>query len=88
MKIQTSPDPEPILVVYSAETKIAVMSTVDLCQSRVDEFLASRSLQPKRRKAYQADLRTFMDWFDLAWVDVSRRKVTQFGSVSHLLERK
>ena len=78
MKIQTSPDPEPILVVYSAETKIAVMSTTDLRQARIDEFLASRSLQPKSRKAYQADLRIFMDWCDLAWVDVSRRKVTQF----------
>jgi site-specific recombinase XerD len=86
MKIQKSPDPEPILVVYSAETKIAVISTVDLRQSRVDEFLASRSLQPKSRKAYQADLRTFMDWCDLASVDVSRRKVTQF--ITFLLKER
>jgi site-specific recombinase XerD len=68
--------PEPILVVYSEVPK--AIATTDLRQSRVDEFLASRSLQPKSRKAYQADLRTFMDWCDLAWVDVSRRKVTQF----------
>ncbi|MCA6599751.1 MAG: phage integrase N-terminal SAM-like domain-containing protein, partial [Pseudanabaena sp. M57BS1SP1A06MG] len=68
--------PEPILVVYGEPPK--AIATTDLRQARVDEFLASRSLQPKSRKAYQADLRTFMDWCDLAWVDVSRRKVTQF----------
>ncbi len=65
-----------LLVVYGEPPKAIVTS--DLRQARVDEFLASRSLQPKSRKAYQADLRTFMDWCDLAWVDVSRRKVTQF----------
>ena len=68
--------PEPILVVYSELPK--AIAATDLRQSRVDEFLASRSLQPKSRKAYQADLRIFMDWCDLAWGDVSRRKVTQF----------
>jgi integrase/recombinase XerD len=68
--------PEPILVVYSEPPKAIV--AIDLRQSRVDEFLASRSLQPKSRKAYQADLGIFMDWCDLVWVDVSRRKVTQF----------
>jgi hypothetical protein len=68
--------PEPILVVYSEPPK--AIATTDLRQARVDEFLASRSLQPKIRKAYQADLRTFMDWCNLAWVVVSRRKVTQF----------
>jgi integrase/recombinase XerD len=52
--------PEPILVVYSEPPK--AIATTDLRQARVDEFLASRSLQPKSRKAYQADLRTFMDW--------------------------
>ena len=70
------PIPEPILVVYSESPK--VIATTDLRQARVDEFLASRSLQPKSRKAYQADLWIFMDWCDLAWVDMSRRKVTQF----------
>ena len=68
--------PEPILVIYGEPTK--AIATTDLRQARVDEFLASRSLQPKSRKAYQADLRIFMDWCNLAWVDVSRRKVTQF----------
>ena len=68
--------PEPILVVYSEPPK--AIAATDLRQSRVDEFLASRSLQPKSHKAYQADLLTFMNWCDLAWVDVSRRKVTQF----------
>jgi site-specific recombinase XerD len=68
--------PEPILVVYSEPPK--AISITDLRQARVDEFLASRSLQPKSRKAYQADLRIFMDWCDLAWVDVNRRKVAHF----------
>ena len=70
------PIPEPILVVYSEPPK--AIATTDLRQARVDEFLALRSLQPKSRKAYQADLRIFMDWCDLTWVNVSRRKVTQF----------
>ncbi|MEA5490179.1 hypothetical protein VB775_25470, partial [Pseudanabaena sp. CCNP1317] len=68
--------PEPILVIYNEPSK--AITATDLRQARVDEFLASRSLQPKSRKAYQADLWIFMDWCDLAWVDVSRRKVTQF----------
>jgi integrase/recombinase XerD len=68
--------PEPILVIYDESPK--AIATTDLRQSRVDEFLVSRSLQPKSRKAYQADLRIFMDWCNLSWVDVSRRKVTQF----------
>ncbi|WP_176453074.1 hypothetical protein [Pseudanabaena sp. SR411] len=46
--------PEPILVVYGEPPK--AIATTDLRQSRVDEFLASRSLQPKSSKAYQADL--------------------------------
>ena len=68
--------PEPILVIYSEPPK--AIATTNLRQARVDEFIASRSLQPKSRKAYQADLRIFMDWCNLPWVDVSRRKVTQF----------
>jgi integrase/recombinase XerD len=72
-----SPTPEPVLVVFGTELKPKVIS-LDLRQARVDEFLESRSLQPKSRKAYQADLRIFMDWCDLAWADVSRRKVSQF----------
>ena len=42
--MQKIPDPEPILVIYSAETKFKKIS-VDLRQARVDEFLESRSLQ-------------------------------------------
>ena len=58
------PIPEPILVVYSEPPK--AIAITDLRQARVDEFLASRSLQPKSCKAYQSDLRIFMDWCDLA----------------------
>ena len=68
--------PEPILVFYSEPPK--AIATTDLRQAKVDEFLASRSLQPKIRKAYQADLGIFMDWSDRAWVGVRRCKVTQF----------
>jgi integrase/recombinase XerD len=67
--------PEPILVVYGELPR--AIATTDLRQARVDEFFASRSLQPKSRNSYHADLRIFMDWRDLAWVDVSRRKVTR-----------
>jgi site-specific recombinase XerD len=68
--------PEPTLIVYSQPPK--AIATLDLRQARIDEFLASRSLQPKSRKAYQSDLQIFMDWCDIAWAEVSRRKVTQF----------
>ena len=68
--------PEPTLIVYSQPPQ--AIATSDLRQARIDEFLASRSLQPKSRSAYQADLQIFMDWCDLSWADVSRRKVTQF----------
>ena len=54
------PIPEPTLVIYSEPPK--AIAATDLRQARFDEFLASRSLQPKSRKAYQADLRIFMDW--------------------------
>jgi integrase/recombinase XerD len=50
---------EPILVVYGEPSK--AIAATDLRQSRVDEFLASRSLQPKSRKVYQADLRILFD---------------------------
>ncbi|OIP77919.1 MAG: hypothetical protein AUK48_02920 [Oscillatoriales cyanobacterium CG2_30_44_21] len=79
------PVPEPVLVIYSEPPK--AIATTDLRQARIDEFLASRSLQPKSRQAYQADLRIFMDWCDLAWVEVSRRKMTQFKTFL-LKERK
>ena len=56
--------PEPVLVVYGESPK--AIANTDLRQARVDEFLASRSLQPKSHKAYQADIRVFMNWCDLA----------------------
>lgn len=68
--------PEPNLIVYNQVPQTLISS--DLRQARIDEFLASRSLQPKSHRAYQADLQIFMDWCNLAWADVSRRKVTQF----------
>lgn len=67
--------PEPNLVIYNQKSKSV---TTDLRQARIDEFLDSRSLQPKSRRAYQSDLKVFMDWCDLGWADVNRRKVTQF----------
>lgn len=44
------PIPELILVIYGELPK--AIATSDLRQARVDEFLASRSLQPKIRKAF------------------------------------
>ena len=51
--------PEPTLVIYGELP--SVIAATNLRQSRVDEFLASRSLQPKSRKVYQADLRILFD---------------------------
>lgn len=81
-----NPTPEPVLLVYASETPHKPIS-IDLRQAKVDEFLASRSLQPKSKKAYQADLRIFMDWCSLTWNEVTRRKVAQFKTFL-LKERK
>jgi integrase/recombinase XerD len=63
--------PEPILVIYSEPPK--AIATTDLRQARVDEFLALRSLQPKIRKAYQADLRIFIGYDNDSCKTVSRQ---------------
>ena len=76
--MQNRPIPEPILIHLSDPEPKAKTISIDLRQARIDEFLDSRSLQPKSRKAYQADLRIFMNWCDLAWAEVTRRKVTQY----------
>jgi site-specific recombinase XerD len=75
--MQNRPVPEPVLILYGDEAK-AQTKSLDLRQARIDEFLDSRSLQPKSRRAYQADLKIFMDWCELPWTEVSRRKITQF----------
>ena len=77
--------PEPVLVLDqnanlspNHHTHLLITNTTDLRRSRVDEFLSSRSLQPKSHKAYQSDIKIFMDWCDLPWTEVSRRKMAQF----------
>ena len=76
--MQNYSTPEPILIFLNNNEPKPKIISFDLRQTRIDEFLNSRSLQPKSRKAYQSDLQIFIDWCDLAWIDVTRRKVTQF----------
>lgn len=86
------PIPEPMLISLeqdSAErlSELAIADApIDLRQLRVEEFLQARSLQSKSRKAYQRDLKVFMDWTDAGWNQVNRRQVAQFKR--YLLEEK
>lgn len=66
---------------------IAPAFPTDLRQTKVDEFIAARSLQPKSDRAYRRDLQCFMDWMPQAWGNVTRRQVAQFKQYL-LQERK
>lgn len=54
-------------------------STVeDLRCLRVEEFLMARSLSAKTKKAYEQDLKRFLEWTDTSWAEVTPRRVAQF----------
>ncbi|HEY9628812.1 MAG TPA: phage integrase N-terminal SAM-like domain-containing protein, partial [Coleofasciculaceae cyanobacterium] len=76
--------PEPVIVplLGGQDTPtvpaLRVASLTDLRQTKVDEFIAARSLKPKSEQAYRRDLQSFMDWTQQAWANVTRRQVAQF----------
>ena len=76
--------PEPVIVPLAGGQKtpavpaVRVASLTDLRQTKVDEFIAARSLKPKSEQAYRRDLQSFMDWTQQAWASVTRRQVAQF----------
>ncbi|MBD2466039.1 tyrosine-type recombinase/integrase [Oscillatoria sp. FACHB-1407] len=85
--------PDPIIVSLIGGKEVAnapvaeVRSPTDLRQTKVDEFIAARSLKPKSQQAYRRDLQYFMDWTEQAWATVTRRQVAQFKQ-SLVQERK
>lgn len=50
----------------------------DLRGKRVEEFLMARSLAAKTKKAYEQDMKRFLDWTNTSWVEVTPRQVAQF----------
>lgn len=52
--------------------------TADLREKRVEEFLMARSLSPTSQRAYEQDLKRFLDWTDSSWEEVTPRQVAQF----------
>ncbi len=82
MKRPAIPDPIIVPLVGGKETPTIPVaraaSPTDLRQTKVDEFIAARSLKPKSEQAYRRDLQYFMDWTQQAWANVTRRQVAQF----------
>ncbi|MBL1178183.1 tyrosine-type recombinase/integrase [Pantanalinema sp. GBBB05] len=76
--------PEPVIVSLTGgktTPPVAVVKAIaptDLRQTKVDEFIAARSLKPKSEQAYRRDLQYFMDWTSQAWGNVTRRQIAQF----------
>jgi integrase/recombinase XerD len=91
MKRPAIPDPIIVSLVGGKETPTIpaarAASPTDLRQTKVDEFIAARSLKPKSEQAYRRDLQYFMDWTQQAWANVTRRQVAQFKQYL-LQERK
>ncbi|MGI0484940.1 tyrosine-type recombinase/integrase [Pantanalinema rosaneae CENA516] len=76
--------PDPVIVPLTGGKAIPPVPIVkaiaptDLRQTKVDEFIAARSLKPKSEQAYRRDLQYFMDWTSQAWANVTRRQIAQF----------
>ncbi len=65
--------PEPKLVMLDGGKDIPPLESVDIRELRVKEFLQARSLAPKSEKAYRQDLKYFLDWSNISWVEVAPR---------------
>jgi integrase/recombinase XerD len=53
-------------------------SPADLRWSRVEEFLRSRELRPNTLKAYERELRAFLDWTAKSWQDITARDLDRY----------
>jgi integrase/recombinase XerD len=51
------------------------LTPADLGWLRVEEFLRSRELRPNTRKAYEREFKTFLDWTDKGWQDITARDI-------------
>ncbi|ABW32880.1 tyrosine-type recombinase/integrase [Acaryochloris marina] len=50
----------------------------DLRRTRVEEFMRSREISSNTRKAYERDLKQFMDWTDKGWHEISARDLDRY----------
>jgi integrase/recombinase XerD len=67
------------LTASSAPDREAVrLPVTDLRCFLVEEFLHSASLAANSRKAYQRELRRFMDWTELGWGQLKSRHLAQY----------
>lgn len=65
--------------VRSPNASAAAQSTpADLRWSRVEEFLRSRELRPNTRKAYEREFKTFLDWTEKGWQDITARDIDRY----------
>lgn len=75
------PDPV-ILPIQTVESRDLIRPVPtdwqDLRQQQIQEFLQTRALSPKSRKAYQQDLQRFLDWTEMAWAEVTPDQIVQF----------
>lgn len=69
----------PVPISKATKATFQPRSTIeDLRSLRVEEFLMARSLSAKTIKAYEQDLKRFLDWTNTSWVEVTPRQVAQF----------
>jgi integrase/recombinase XerD len=54
------------------------LTPADLRWSRVEEFLRSRELRPNTRKAYEREFKTFLEWTDKGWQDITARDIDRY----------
>ena len=59
-------------------SKTPKTSPADLRWMRVEEFLRSREIRPNTRKAYERDLKQFMDWTDKGWHEITSRDLDRY----------
>lgn len=83
---QSIPDPRFVIRTPAQVTVSDPTPTIDLRESRIDEFLIARSLSENSKKAYRQDLKTFTDWTNAPWAMVNPRLVAQFKE--HLLRER
>ena len=64
------------------------LTPADLRWSRVEEFLRSRELRPNTRKAYEREFKTFLDWTDKGWQDITARDLDRYKNYIKSLPSK
>ncbi|NET39677.1 MAG: site-specific integrase [Cyanothece sp. SIO1E1] len=63
--------------IESSENPVDVISA-DLRWLQAEKFLQSRPLTANTRKAYERDLKRFLNWTDQPWSDVTNRQLANY----------